>query len=217
MKTLIVNADDFGLTPGVNEGILRAFREGILTSTTLMANAPAFDDAVARTREHPDIDVGCHLVLVGGKSVAPPEEIPSLAKRNGDLPNTLFELVCRLWGGLVVEADIEREFRAQIERVIAAGITPSHLDTHKHADPVWAPIFEGYKPVQAWLAEKRPDVLFFIFNSPFFLQIARGFHIYFGNIYLGFTRLLAHLWFTFFPWLNYLLIPIQNCTGRTAL
>jgi chitin disaccharide deacetylase len=132
MKTLIVNADDFGLTPGVNEGILRAFREGILTSTTIMANAPAFEDAVARTLERPDIDVGCHLVLVGGKSVAPPDEIPSLAKRNGDLPNTLFELVCRLWGGLVQEADIEREFRAQIERVIAAGITPSHLDTHKH-------------------------------------------------------------------------------------
>ena len=117
MKTLIVNADDFGLTPGVNEGILRAFREGILTSTTLMANAPAFDDAVARTREHPDIDVGCHLVLVGGKSVAPPEEIPSLAKRNGDLPNTLFELVCRLWGGLVVEAEDDRKARLEGRRL----------------------------------------------------------------------------------------------------
>jgi chitin disaccharide deacetylase len=132
MKTLIVNADDFGLTPGVNEGILRAFREGILTSTTIMANGPAFDDAVARTRDCPEIDVGCHLVLVGGKSVAPPAEIPSLAKRDGDLPKTLFELTCRLWSGLVQEADIEREFRAQVERVIAAGITPSHLDTHKH-------------------------------------------------------------------------------------
>jgi chitin disaccharide deacetylase len=132
MKTLIVNADDFGYTPGVNAGIIRAFREGILTSTTIMANGPAFDDAVARTRQCPEIDVGCHLVLVGGKSVAPPEEIPSLAKRNGDLPATLFELVCRLWSGLVQEAEIEHEFRAQIERVIAAGITPSHLDTHKH-------------------------------------------------------------------------------------
>lgn len=132
MKTLIVNADDFGLTPGVNAGILRAFREGILTSTTIMANGGAFDDAVARARELPEIDVGCHLVLVGGKSVAPPEEIPSLVKRNGDLPASLFELVCRLWSGFVYEADIEREFRAQVERVIAAGITPSHLDTHKH-------------------------------------------------------------------------------------
>jgi hopanoid biosynthesis associated protein HpnK len=132
MKTLIVNADDFGLTPGVNAGILRAFREGILTSTTVMANGPAFDDAIARTRECPEIDVGCHLVLVGGKSVAPPEEIPSLAKRNGDLPKTIFDLTCRLWGGLINESEIEREFRAQIERVIAAGVTPSHLDTHKH-------------------------------------------------------------------------------------
>ncbi|HUJ82712.1 MAG TPA: ChbG/HpnK family deacetylase [Candidatus Acidoferrales bacterium] len=132
MKTLIVNADDFGFTPGVNEGILRAFREGILTSTTIMANGPAFDDAVSHTRDCPEIDVGCHLVLVGGKSVAPPGEIPSLAKRDGDLPKSLFELTCRLWSGMVQEADIEREFHAQVERVIAAGITPSHLDTHKH-------------------------------------------------------------------------------------
>src|ERR1700758_3365463 len=132
MKTLIVNADDFGLTPGVNAGIVRAFRDGILTSTTVMANGAAFEDAVARTRENPDLDVGCHLVLVGGKSIAPPKEIPSLAKRDGELPATLFELVCRLWGGIVEPGDIEREFRAQVDRVISAGITPSHLDTHKH-------------------------------------------------------------------------------------
>lgn len=132
MKTLIVNADDFGLTPGVNAGILRAFHEGILTSTSIMANGPAFDDAVALTRQSPDIDVGCHLVLVGGKAVAPPSEIPSLARKDGELPKNLFDLTCRLWGGLIIESEIEREFRAQIERVIAAGITPSHLDTHKH-------------------------------------------------------------------------------------
>jgi len=132
MKTLIVNADDFGLTPGVNAGILRAFRDGILTSTSIMANGPAFEDAVELTQKSPEIDVGCHLVLVGGKSVAPPAEIPSLVKRDGELPATLFELVCRLWGGIVEEADIEREFRAQLERCIAAGVTPTHLDTHKH-------------------------------------------------------------------------------------
>ncbi|MFZ0636123.1 MAG: ChbG/HpnK family deacetylase [Candidatus Acidiferrales bacterium] len=132
MKSLIVNADDFGLTPGVNAGIVRACREGILTSTTLMANAPAFDDAVALAKANPGIDIGVHLVLIGGRSVAPPEEIPSLSKKNGDLPGSLFELVGRLSGGLIQSQDIEREFRAQIERIIAAGIQPSHLDTHKH-------------------------------------------------------------------------------------
>ena len=67
MKELILNADDFGLTKGVNEGIVRAYREGILTSTTLMANALAFDDAVERARANPKLGVGCHLVLTGGR------------------------------------------------------------------------------------------------------------------------------------------------------
>jgi hopanoid biosynthesis associated protein HpnK len=132
MKSLIVNADDFGLTVGVNAGILRGFQDGILTSTTLMACGPAFEDAAARAREKPDLDVGVHLVLVGGQCVAPVGEIPSLVKSNGELPGTLPELVLRLSGGLIRIEDIEREFRAQIAKVIAAGITPSHLDTHKH-------------------------------------------------------------------------------------
>ena len=70
MKELILNADDFGLTEGVNEGIIRAHREGVLTSTTLMANAPAFDDAVQRARANRELGVGCHLVLAGGPPVA---------------------------------------------------------------------------------------------------------------------------------------------------
>ena len=106
MKSLIVNADDFGLTAGVNAGIVQAFRDGILTSTTLMATADAFDDAVARVRENPEMDVGCHLVLVGGDCVAPADEIPSLAKKNGELPRTLLELVGRLTSGLIVSEDI---------------------------------------------------------------------------------------------------------------
>jgi chitin disaccharide deacetylase len=132
MKSLIVNADDFGYTAGINAGILRAFQDGILTSTTIMASGPAFDDAVALVRANPSMDVGVHLVLVGGKAVAPSAEIPSLAKANGDLPDSLLELVGKLSGGLIQTEDIEREFRAQIERVMAAGISPSHLDTHKH-------------------------------------------------------------------------------------
>ncbi len=132
MKSLIVNADDFGLTAGVNAGIVQAFRDGILTSTTLMATGDAFDDAIARVRENPAMDVGCHLVLVGGKSASPAGDIPSLAKKNGELPHTLLELVGWLSSGLVQTEDIEREFRAQIERVVSAGITPSHLDSHKH-------------------------------------------------------------------------------------
>ncbi len=132
MKQLILNADDFGMTRGVNEGIIRAHAEGILTSTTLMANGPEFDDAVARAELNPQLGVGCHLVLVGGPAVAPKEKISSLADRNGNLPESLGLFVARLSAGLIRTKAIEREMRAQIERIRAAGIEPTHLDTHKH-------------------------------------------------------------------------------------
>jgi predicted glycoside hydrolase/deacetylase ChbG (UPF0249 family) len=96
MKQVILNADDFGLTRGVNEGIIRAHHEGILTSATLMANGAAFEDAVEQARVTPSLGVGCHLVLVGGKSVAPPEKISSLVDAEGRLPRTLSNLVTRL-------------------------------------------------------------------------------------------------------------------------
>lgn len=131
-KQLILNADDFGLTHGVNEGILRAHCDGILTSATLMANAGAFDHAVEIARATPSLGVGCHLVLVGGKSVAPSREIPSLADSQGRLPLSLAIFVARVSAGRVRRADIETELRAQIEKIQRAGISPTHLDTHKH-------------------------------------------------------------------------------------
>jgi hopanoid biosynthesis associated protein HpnK len=132
MKTLIVNGDDFGLTRGVNAGIVRAFSEGILTSTTLMANADAFDDAVTLARANPGLGVGCHLVLVGGQTVAPAGDVPSLADKRGKLPASLLALVGKLGCGMIHNRDIETELRAQIERVRRAGIEPTHVDTHKH-------------------------------------------------------------------------------------
>jgi hopanoid biosynthesis associated protein HpnK len=132
MKKLIVNGDDFGLTRGVNAGIVRAFREGILTSTTLMANGDGFDDAVALARANPGLGVGCHLVLVGGPTVAPAGDVPSLADNSGRLPASLLALVGKLGCGLIHGRDIEMELRAQIDRVRRAGIEPTHVDTHKH-------------------------------------------------------------------------------------
>jgi hopanoid biosynthesis associated protein HpnK len=131
-KQLILNADDFGLTRGVNEGILRAHRDGILTSATLMANAAAFKHAVELALATPSLGVGCHLVLVGGHSVAPAKEIPSLVDSQGRLPTSLGIFIARVSSGRIRRADIERELRAQIEKTRAAGIAPTHLDTHKH-------------------------------------------------------------------------------------
>jgi chitin disaccharide deacetylase len=132
MKQLILNADDFGLTRGVNEGIIRAHREGILTSATLMACGDAFDHAVELAKRNPRLGVGCHLVLVGGKAVAPGEEIPSLASKDGRLPDSLGVFVARLTAGMIRIKEIERELRAQIQKIRGVGIEPTHLDTHKH-------------------------------------------------------------------------------------
>ena len=120
MKTLIVNADDFGFTADVNEGIVHAHRHGILTATTLMANGSAFDDAILRARETATLDVGCHLVLVGGRALlSPSRPLPA------SVPELLVALARR-------EIDAYRELRAQIEKIAGAGIQPTHLDTHKH-------------------------------------------------------------------------------------
>jgi hopanoid biosynthesis associated protein HpnK len=130
-KRLIVNADDFGLTTGVNLGIVRGFREGVLTSATLMPNAEAFDHAVevARAARMP---LGIHLVAVGGPAVAPARAIPSLVDQRGMLPSTLGRLLGTMARGGARVDDLEREFHAQVARVVGAGITPTHLDTHKH-------------------------------------------------------------------------------------
>jgi hopanoid biosynthesis associated protein HpnK len=132
MKQLILNADDFGMTLGVNEGIIRAHREGILTSATLMANGEAFDDAVERARANKELGVGCHLVLVGGKCVATKGSVASLVDAGGNLPDSLPLFVAKISSGIIRTEEIERELRAQIGRVRAAGIEPTHLDTHKH-------------------------------------------------------------------------------------
>ncbi len=132
MKQLILNADDFGMTLGVNEGIIRAHREGILTSATLMANGEAFDDAVERARANKELGVGCHLVLVGGKCVATKDSVASLVDVGGNLPDSLPLFVAKISSGIIRTEEIERELRAQIGKVRAAGIEPTHLDTHKH-------------------------------------------------------------------------------------
>ena len=132
MKELILNADDFGLTQGINRGIIRAHRDGILTSATLMATGPAFDHAVELARANPTLGVGCHLVLTGGSAAASREQIPSLVDENGRLPLSLTALVASVTTGRVPPGEIEMELRAQIEKIRRAGLEPSHLDTHKH-------------------------------------------------------------------------------------
>lgn len=132
MKKLIVNADDFGYTRSVNLGIVRGCQQGIVTSATMMANGSAFEDAVASAKANPKLGVGVHLVLVGGRCVAPAAQIPSLADAEGNLPASLIVLLRKLWSRSIEPKEIACELRAQIRRVIDAGIEPTHVDCHKH-------------------------------------------------------------------------------------
>ena len=133
MRRLIINADDFGLTPGVNRGIVEAHREGVVTSSTLMANGPAFDHAVELARSLPGLPVGCHVVLVDGYSLLGSRQIPTLIGRHdGQFEESLGSFACRAVAGRLDADQIEAEVTAQIRRLQAAGIAVSHLDAHKH-------------------------------------------------------------------------------------
>ena len=119
-KQLVVNADDFGFTQDVNQGIIEAHQRGILTATTLMANGDAFDDAVRLARENPTLDVGAHLVLIGGRGLAAPNE---------PLPSSVTRLLAAI---ALNQIRIYDELAAQVRRILDAGIRLTHLDTHKH-------------------------------------------------------------------------------------
>ena len=119
-RRLVVNADDFGFTRDVNAGIIEAHLGGILTAATLMANGPAFNDAVRLAREHPSLDIGCHLVLIGGESLARPGVM---------LPSGIPQLCAAVAAKRI---PIYEELSTQVQRIVDAGLAPTHLDTHKH-------------------------------------------------------------------------------------
>jgi predicted glycoside hydrolase/deacetylase ChbG (UPF0249 family) len=140
MKKVIINADDFGLVQGVNEGILKAHQEGILTSATLLANMPGFDQAVDMARANPELGVGVHLNILRGQPLSQPQKVGSLLSRElrfiPSVPNLLYRMTLRR----VIFDEVEREFRAQVEKVLNAGIEPSHIDSEKHIHLIW-PLF----------------------------------------------------------------------------
>lgn len=130
---LIVNADDFGLTAGVNRAILELHSAGLLTSATLMARAGASEEAVEMARATPTLGVGCHIVLVDGTPALPAHQVRSLTQRgNAHFFSSLSSLLPRLTLGRIPPAQIEAETRAQIEFLLNRGIRLTHIDTHKH-------------------------------------------------------------------------------------
>jgi hopanoid biosynthesis associated protein HpnK len=128
---LIVNADDFGFTSGVNRAIVETHSGGVVTSSTLMANGPAFAEAAQLARTVPKLSVGCHIVLTDGEPVLDAKNIPSLTadKRFRD---GMVSFAARAIAGTMNADEIAAEATAQIRKIQSAGIAVSHVDTHKH-------------------------------------------------------------------------------------
>jgi len=139
VRRLIINADDFGLTAGVNRAIAEAHQSGVVTSTTLMANSRAFEGAIDTARSlqgTAPLSIGCHVVLLDGEPLLPADKVPTLLQPgNGDhhFRESLNDFVVASFRHKLNPEQIEAEASAQIDRIRAAGIEPSHFDTHKHA------------------------------------------------------------------------------------
>jgi len=132
MKKVIVNADDFGLAQGVNEGIIKAHQEGILTSATLMANMPGFDQAVELAGANPELGVGVHLNILRGRPLSLAQKVGSLLSQENRFIPSVSSLLYRMALKKINFDEVEREFRTQVEKVRKAGIHPSHIDSEKH-------------------------------------------------------------------------------------
>lgn len=127
---IVVNADDFGLTKGINQGIIEAFRKGIVKSASLMSVGMAYNDAVMLIKENPGLDIGIHLCLTKERPLLKREEIPSLIRKDGHFLSSHLGFVLKFILGKSKRAEIEKEFDAQIKRPLEAGIKITHIDSH---------------------------------------------------------------------------------------
>jgi chitin disaccharide deacetylase len=137
VRRLIVNADDFGMTAGVNRGIIESHVDGVVSAATLMANGPRFDEAVALARSTPNLSIGCHVVLVDGKPVSPPDTVDTLLAIRSAQPDQFYSslsaFAARAMLGGFDRDQLVAEVTAQIRKIQATGLHVTHLDSHKHA------------------------------------------------------------------------------------
>jgi chitin disaccharide deacetylase len=129
---LIVNADDFGASSAINRAVIRAHREGVLTSCSIMTGGDAFDEAVALARAHPSLAVGLHLTLVCGRASAPPSRVESIADAEGLFSNNPFLAGVKYFLLPKAKRELRGEIYAQFERFAATGLSFSHVDGHLH-------------------------------------------------------------------------------------
>jgi predicted glycoside hydrolase/deacetylase ChbG (UPF0249 family) len=140
LRQLVVNADDLGLTVGVNDGIFDAHERGILTSASIFANGPETPDAIQRSRLHPTLGIGAHLALVDGTPALPAWQVPTLVTNDGRFHSSWKPFIVACLRGQISLDEVERELTTQINRLRQAGVELTHLDTHKHVH-LYPPLF----------------------------------------------------------------------------
>ena len=130
MRRLIINADDFGMTSGVNRGIAEAAAKGVVTSSTLMVNSSRFDEAVHLAKSFPALGVGCHAVLIQGIPMA--SGLAPLTNGSGRFKNSIRDFAQKALSGKLAADEVQNEIAAQIRKIQQSGLTVTHLDSHKH-------------------------------------------------------------------------------------
>jgi chitin disaccharide deacetylase len=147
MRILVINADDLGFAPGVNRGIFEAHAAGTVSSASMMVTTPAFGEAAERAqRDAPQLGIGLHLNLIAG---APLSSVPSLTDPATGRFYPLDSLVRHSLAGQIDATEVRRECEAQLAALVAAGITPSHIDSHRHVHAM-----PGILPVVAAVAHE---------------------------------------------------------------
>ena len=165
-RGLIVNADDFGRSASINQAVIRAHREGILTTTSLMVNEPAFEEAVALARDNPELGVGLHLTLLCGHSTLPPEAIPGLVNANGEFSDNPSGVGFRYFFQRSLREQLRREIHAQFQEFRATRLPLDHVNGHLHMH-LHPTVFRMLMSDAAQLGIKRLRLTF----DPFWLSL----------------------------------------------
>lgn len=198
---MIVNADDFGMSEEVNEAVIRAYREGVLTTTSLMVTGAAFEQAVRLARENPGLGVGIHLVTVVGRSVLPQSQIGSLVDENRNFSNNPTSAGLKYFFYPRARRELRKELAAQFEEFYSTGLPLSHIDghLHLHVHPV---IFNvalelgekyGCRRMRVPQEELRPAITFDSANK----TLKRVHALLFGGLARWMKKKLAARGFTF--------------------
>jgi chitin disaccharide deacetylase len=186
-RRLIVNADDFGRARSINQAVIRAHKEGILTTASLMVNEPAFAEAVELAKANPTLGIGLHLTLLCGHSTLPPDQIPGLVNGNAEFTNNPAGAGFSYFFKSSLRAQLRQEIHAQFQRFQQAGLPLDHVNGHLHLH-LHPTIFRILMQDAAQLGIERLRLTFdpFWFN----LRLARG-HFFYRALHATIYHLLC--------------------------